>query len=112
MTAKFVIPKHLQPGTRRWLKNLQAEYLLEDHHGRIAILAGESWDRCVQAREAIARDGMTFRDDRGNIRPHPLLAVERDARTAFARLVRELDLDTEGPASPLRPPGLGSNRGR
>jgi hypothetical protein len=44
------------------------------------------------------------------VRPHPAVAIRRDAEISFARLLRELDLATE-PASGLRtaPPSLRSN---
>jgi len=73
----------------------------------------EAWDRLQGAREIIAREGAVFADDRGNPRAHPAVAIERDARVAVARLVRELDLDA-GPTRPDRtgPPALRSNSGR
>jgi P27 family predicted phage terminase small subunit len=98
-------PKHLKAETRRWWASVVAGYVLEDHHVRLLTLAGEAWDRGVAAREALAKDGMFFTDSRGNPRSHPAMAVERDTRIAFARLLRELDLDVEPPRSSSRPPG-------
>jgi P27 family predicted phage terminase small subunit len=89
------------------------DYLLEAHHVRLLQLAGEAWDRCQQARQAIAADGITIKDDRGNIRAHPAVQIEKDSRIAFARIIRELDLDVEAPVSSrVGPVGLRSNSRR
>jgi P27 family predicted phage terminase small subunit len=104
-------PAHLKAATKRWWRSVVEEYALEPHHVRLLTLAAEAWDRCEQAREALSADGLTFRDDRGNIRPHPLIAMEKDSRTAFARLIRELDLDVEPGGPDYRPPPLRSNTG-
>jgi len=86
-------------------------YELEPHHLRLLQLAGEAWDRACEAREALAEHGLVFSDRFGQPHARPEVAVERDARLAFARLVCELDLDAEPPSSPSRPPGIRSNRG-
>lgn len=96
-------PKHLAVPTRRWWESVVAEYELEPHHIRLLTLAGESWDRCCQAREAIAEHGLTFVDRLGVPRSRPEIAVERDSRIAFARMIRELALDVDTPDGP-RPP--------
>jgi phage terminase small subunit len=96
---------------REWWRSCLEAYVLEDHHLRLLQLAAESWDRCQEARIILARDGVVFTDDRGNVRAHPAVSIERDARLAFARLLRELDLDVELPSEPrARPPALRSNR--
>lgn len=104
-------PSHLRPATARWWKAVHEEYSLEEHHTRLLTLAGEAFDWCSQAREAISADGITVKTADGGIEGHPAMAIERDARLAFARLVRELDLDTEaaGPER-SRPPSLRSIR--
>ena len=78
---------------RGWMKWLQ--------------LAAEAWDRCQQARMVIGREGLVLVSSG---RAHPAVTIERDSRLAFARLIRELDLDAEPPASWSRPPALHSNR--
>jgi hypothetical protein len=50
------------------------------------------------ARKQLDEEGLTVAGREG-IKPHPCIAIERDARIAVARLVRELDLDTEPPIS-------------
>jgi phage terminase small subunit len=80
-----------------------SDYELDAHHVRLLSLAGGAWDRCEQAREALAAFGLTFTDRHGGVKPRPEIAIERDSRIAFARLVRELDLDAE-PGPEPRPP--------
>ena len=103
-------PKHLRPATRRWFAAVLENYELEEHHVRLLVLAAEAWDRCEQARLALAEHGTTFLDRFGCPHSRPEIAVERDSRIAFTRLVRELDLDTETPAAASRPPQLRSIR--
>ena len=103
-------PQHLRPATRRWWRSVCADYDLDSHHLRLLQLAAESWDRCEQAREILAVEGLTYTDRFGAPRSRPEVSVERDSRLAFARLIRELDLDTEAVAEPTRPPALRSNR--
>lgn len=105
-------PDHLSAEAAAWWQATVTEYTLEPHHLRLLQGACEAWDRQQQARKAIAdHGGLTFTDERGVIRAHPAVAMERDARTAVARLIREMDLDG-GPGSDApRPPALASNRG-
>jgi P27 family predicted phage terminase small subunit len=104
-------PAHLSPSAQEWWRTTVGAYILQEHHLRLLQLLCEAWDRAQQAREQLAKDGLTVPGREGGIRAHPCIAVERDARLAVARLVRELDLDTEPPASARNgPPALFSNR--
>ena len=98
MAEKKRAPGHLKPTTRRWWASVVAEYELEPHHIRLLTLAAESWDRCEQAREAIAEHGLTFIDAHGSPKARPEVSIERDSRIAFARLLRELGLDVQPPS--------------
>jgi hypothetical protein len=71
--------------------------VLRDYRGTnaaLAVLASglESHMRARQCREAIAEDGMTVpgRDDQ--LKPHPLLAVERGAMRAFQQTFKALGI--------------------
>ena len=99
-------PKHLIAETAKWWEGVTLEFELEPHHVRLLTLAAESWDRGQQARSILAKKGLTFEDRFGQPISRPEVAVERDSRTAFARLLRELDLDTGIPREASRPPGL------
>ncbi|MCK1657125.1 P27 family phage terminase small subunit [Bradyrhizobium sp. 151] len=106
-------PAHFSKSTKMWWRSVVSEYQLEPHHLRLLQAACEAWDRLQQSRELLLRDGLVVEGREGGMRPHPAVAIERDCRIGFSRLVRELDLDVEPPASsPRRPPALVSNRGR
>ena len=96
-------PKHLRPATKKWFAAVLEDFDLEPHHVRLLTLAGEAWDRCQSAREYIDANGLTFEDRFGQPKARPEVAIERDSRIGFARLLRELALDVEPPAE-ARPP--------
>ena len=102
-------PKHLTASTRRWWENVVREWELAEHHIRLLTLAAEAWDRAEAARCAVQEHGLIFITRFGEPRARPEVGVERDSRLAFARLLRELDLDLDAPAE-SRPPSLRSNR--
>ena len=106
-------PSHLSASAAEWWTSCVDRYVLEEHHLRLLQLCCEAWDRATQAREELQRDGLTCPARDGGRRPHPAVAIERDARLAGARLVRELVLDTEPTpivVYAIRPPALFSNR--
>jgi phage terminase small subunit len=105
-------PAHLRPSTQAWYRSVLEQFELEPHHRHLLVLAAEALDRGQQAREALAERGLTYMDSHGCPHPMPEVAIERDSRLAYARLLRELDLDTEAPSAPTgrRPPSLRSNR--
>jgi phage terminase small subunit len=102
-------PDYLQFSTKKWWKDTVSRWVLEPHHIRLLTLAASSWDRAEQARELLAVHGLTYTDPKSG-RPcsRPEVAVERDSRLAFARLIRELDLDLEPPKATSKPPALRS----
>jgi phage terminase small subunit len=80
-----------------------AEYRLEDHHVRLLTLACEAWDRAQEARTTLETEGSYFIDRFKQPKAHPAIAVERESRVSFARLLRELDLEGD-PQPDIRPP--------
>jgi P27 family predicted phage terminase small subunit len=104
--SKRRAPAHLSAATRRWWTSVLEDYDLEEHHVRLLTLAAEAWDRAAEARQLLATDGPVYHDRFGAPRKHPAVSIEENARLAFARLVRELDLDGE-PGPDPRPPRRG-----
>ena len=102
-------PKHLERATKAWFRSVVKDWQLEQHHIRLLTLGCEAWDQCQQAREVLAAEGLTFSDRFGQPRARPEVAIERDSRLAFARLVRELCLDDVDPPE-SRPPRAGGQR--
>jgi phage terminase small subunit len=99
-------PAHLEAATRDWWLNVVRTWELDEHHVRLLTLAAEAFDRGVQARQILDRRGLTFKDRFGQPKPRPEVAIERDSRVSFARLLRELDLDVEPPTEGRRIPLL------
>lgn len=95
-------PRHLAAPTKKWWDSVVKDYELEPHHVRLLTLACEALDRAEQARKILAKEGPVVADRFGTPRKHPAVSIEENARIAFARLVRELDLDGE-PAPDPRP---------
>lgn len=108
---KHVVPTHLAAPSRRWVKQILADFDLESFHFRLLVKAAEAWDRSEQAREQLAQDGITVPDRYGVLKAHPAVAIEQDSRLAFARLLRELALDAAPPDNrPPRTADYGSRR--
>jgi P27 family predicted phage terminase small subunit len=96
-------PAHLSPATKKWWEEIFKEFALESAQEKLLEAACDSWDRMIQARALIKKDGLTFVDRHGSIKPHAAVAIEKDSRIAFARLVRELSI-TSAPTGESRPP--------
>lgn len=92
-------PGHLSDAMKAWWRDVEDTYRLEPAHRLLMTHAAESWDRAEQARLLVDVDGPVQVDRFGQKKPHPAVAIERDARAAFARSLRQLDL--EGEPDPL-----------
>jgi P27 family predicted phage terminase small subunit len=103
-------PNHLSDAAKAWWVEITSEFILLPHHFKILELAADAWDRTVQARELLRRDGLISSTAAGDPKGHPAAVIERDSRAAFMAALRELDLDSEPKPSDRRPPPLYSNR--
>lgn len=102
MSDKVKVPTHLQPETKAWFRRVCRDYVLEPHHVRLLIMAGEAWDRSNAAREVLEKDGLTYQDRFGAPRLRPEVKIKEQAETNFRQLLRELSLDVEPPSERAR----------
>lgn len=93
-------PPHLEPPEQALFRQLISEFRIDDA-GSISLLttAMEAHQRARRARERIAVDGETIKDRFGQLRAHPCVAIERDARDAYLRAMRALRLDVKPAAA-------------
>jgi P27 family predicted phage terminase small subunit len=88
-------PKHLSREAVAVWRRLQAEFGIDDAAGLVLLQSAlEGFDRIAQAREILARDGLTVEVD-GKLRPHPALAIERDAANRMHSALRLMRLAPE-----------------
>jgi hypothetical protein len=88
-------PRHLSSDSLALWRELTAAYEFEAQELHTLRLALEALDRANQARRAIRRNGMTYDDRFGAPHARPEIAIERDSRQAWIRLMAALDLPAE-----------------
>jgi len=96
-TRSHPAPTHLEKPEKALWRELMASHQFDDP-ASLALLRTtlEAHQRARRCREAIDKEGETVKDRFDQIKPHPLLAAERDARSAFLVGMRALNLDTTG----------------
>ena len=114
MTLKLVkqdtanqAPEHLSDETRDLWQRIVSDYQIDDDAGQLLLTSAmEALDRLRDCQKSIARDGVTVRGSQKQPRAHPLLSVERDARSQMLASLKALNLDLEPLRDgPGRPPG-------
>lgn len=102
---KSSAPKHLSPEASVWWSKLTAEFFIGDDAGKLLLqTALESFDRMRGCQSAIARDGELVKDRFEQLKAHPLLGAERDARSQMLAALKSLNLDLE-PLKEIGRPG-------
>ncbi len=85
-------PEHLSKQTQEFWVWALYEYQINRDELHLLLMACEAMDRCIQARKRLAKQGLTYNDRFGQPKSRPEVAIERDSRLAFARLVKQLGL--------------------
>lgn len=100
-------PTHLSKDGKNWYKKIATEYAIDDDAGLLLLqTAMEAFDRMKAAARRIDKDGEAVMDRFNQVKPHPLLPAERDARAQMLSALKQLNLDIEPLRdAPGRPPG-------
>src|SRR5262245_26387561 len=87
-------PAHLEAEERELWRRIILEHTFDDG-ASLALLrtACEAHMRARRCRQRIDADGETITDRFNQVRAHPLLASERDARAAWLAAMKALRLD-------------------
>lgn len=87
-------PAHLERQEKRMWRDITAANRFEDPASTAMLrTALEAHQRARRCREQVDRDGEAVKDRWDQLKPHPLLAAERDARAAFLSAMKALNLD-------------------
>jgi P27 family predicted phage terminase small subunit len=86
-------PAHLSIEMKAWWTTVLGAHDLDAHRRHLLQAGCEAWDVMTAARKAVAEHGLTYNNREGEPRPRPEVAIARDARIAFVRIIKELDLD-------------------
>ena len=100
-------PKTLSAEARKWWRDVMQEYEITDPAGRLLLQTSlEAFDRMRGAQQAISDDGLMLRDRFEQPKAHPMVVIERDARSAMLTALKAMNLDIEPLRdAPGRPPG-------
>jgi phage terminase small subunit len=80
-------PRYLPAAARELWRHYVRTYELEPHEAETLRLALVALDRADTARRSIRRLGMTYEDRFGAPHSRPEIAIEREARRDFVRLM-------------------------
>ncbi len=84
-------PQDLSETSRKWWKACLSNFEFAPPDLALLEEACRAYDRILEARALVAKDG-AYIQGRLGLKPHPALLVERDSVVLFSRLVRDLHL--------------------
>ncbi len=88
-------PKGLSSRSRKLFEAIAADFDLDAAGVAVLTEACRSLDRADQARAIVDEEGVTVHDRWGQVKPHPGVSIERDARAAAVRALDVLGLERE-----------------
>jgi phage terminase small subunit len=91
------MPPGLGASKRLWREITEQYVEWEPHHLKLLELICTTWDRISEARHVLQEQGLYLTDRYGVLKEHPSCITERQNKSLFMRLTRELGLDISPP---------------
>jgi P27 family predicted phage terminase small subunit len=85
-------PAHLSKKMKAFWRSVFQRKTLQEYQIEILLKACEAHDRAEQARRILKREGLTYEDRFGQPRSRPEVAIERDSRAQYAKLLDQAGL--------------------
>ena len=85
-------PPHLSKKMKEFWSGVFELNNLQSHETLILVKACEAFDRPEQARRILKRQGLTYEDRFDQPRSRPEVAIERDSKALFAKLLGQINL--------------------
>lgn len=73
-------------------REVTSEYQFGSSERAILRSGLEAFDRCLEAKEVLDRDGIVIEDRWSQKKPHPAVTIERDSRSQFLMAMKALNL--------------------
>ena len=90
---KYSIPKGIEKEAAEYIQGVLAELenrgVLENIDNAALDMLARNYSTFIKASKQLEIDGLTVTSDRGNIAPHPLVKVAKDAQTQAMKVMLE-----------------------
>jgi P27 family predicted phage terminase small subunit len=96
--AKPALPKapdHLSAKARKLFDSVVGRYDFDPEEVATLVLALEAYDQAATARRRLKDDGQIVEDRFGQMKPHPAVAIHRDALATWRQLVTLLGIPAD-----------------
>lgn len=92
----YTIPKDIEKDAKEYMKDVLSELdnrgVLEQVDTAALTMLARNYSMFIKATKQLEIDGLTVTSDRGNIAPHPLIKVAKDAQTQAMKVMLEFGL--------------------
>lgn len=93
---KFKIPLDIEEDAQKYmkdvLKQLKDNDVLQNVDNAALTMLARNYSMFIKASKQLEIDGLTVESDRGNIAPHPLIKIAKDAQTQAMKVMAEFGL--------------------